>query len=481
MTWKRVPLLCGLILANISSHTAPPPATPNTPNPLAIAKSLNSALKNVAMQVSPSVAILRIATKEAQPAGTGVSRFNDFLKKNAPRYKSGEKPMDDRDFVFDKSGSGVIISKDGFILTNRHVIDDAARIKVYLQDGRDFTGELKGFDEHSDLAVVKINAANLPTAKIGDSDKVEVGEFAIAVGAPFSLKYSVTVGHISALRRTSLFDETEEDQNFIQTDASINPGNSGGPLVNIEGKMIGINTLIYGKRNVGIGFAIPSNFAMKVAEKIIADGKVTRAWLGVSALSLEENPEYRKMFKQTHHGVIVKRITPESPASISGLKPLDLILAVDNQPIITAQDLRTAISFKSINRPVILDIHRASQKLKIKVQLKYRESTISAASTRSGKPEYYNQKIGLGVSQLDIDSSKGNSAETKGLLITKVSKNSPSDRAGLKEGEIITEINQTKLTSVADFRKIVGQASLKKGLILTVFGAKGYRFEIVRL
>ncbi len=480
MTFKRLLLLCVLLLADISSFSVPPEAPPS--DPLAIAKSLNLALKNVAKQVSPSVAVLRVATKEGQPKSSGVGQFNDFLKKNAPGYQSGKQPKDNQDYVFNQSGSGVIISKNGYILTNRHVIDDAIRIKVYLQDGRNFTGELRGYDEHSDLAVVKITATNLSAALIADSDKIEVGEFAIAVGAPFSLKYSVTVGHISALRRTSLFDKSEEDQNFIQTDASINPGNSGGPLVNIEGKVIGINTLIYGKRNAGIGFAIPSNFAMKVAGMIIRDGKVTRAWLGVSALSLEENPEYRKFYKDTRHGVIVKKITPDSPASNSNLKPLDLILAVDKTPIITAQDLKTAISFNPAGRPVILNILRNNRKMNIKVTLKFKDEKTQITSSIKGKSDLYNMQIGLGVSKLNKDSSKKlGIPNTQGLLITRISKNSPSDKAGLEEGDVITEINQTKITSIEGFKRAIDQADLKKGLILTIYSQGGYRFEIIKI
>ena len=259
--------------------------------PLELARQLNQAFIELADKVSPSVVVISVAHRsphfglEEEEETPDLDQFpKEFRKwferrREQPKKKEDEEDLNkDKDPVFDGQGSGVVIRKEGYILTNRHVVDGADKIKVRFRDGAEFDAEVRGVDAQSDVAVIQIQPGNkvLVAAKLADSDKTRVGEFAVAIGAPFELDYSVTFGHISAKGRSDILRDRTADQDFIQTDANINPGNSGGPLVNIDGEVIGINTLIRGMRT-GIGFALPSNLAREVSDGIIADGKFARS------------------------------------------------------------------------------------------------------------------------------------------------------------------------------------------------------------
>jgi S1-C subfamily serine protease len=340
----------------------------------------------VAEKVSPSVVVIKLAHKpgstdfadEDNPFWEFVPKefrkqFEQEREKRRKHSDADEQP--DRPPVFDSQGSGVIIRDDGYILTNFHVVEDAEKIRVRLRDGRTFEGTVRGKDSRSDLAVIKINATNLPAAKLGDSAAVRVGEFAIAIGAPFELDYSVTFGHVSAKGRSRVVPSlgvtspgAMMDQDFIQTDASINPGNSGGPLVNLYGEVIGINTLIRGL-HTGIGFAVPVNLAKDVSDKLISDGKYSRLWLGVSIRGLREDEDDTDKIKinGVEDGVLVTDIQPESPASKSDLRRRDVIIAVDGKNVMTANQLRNEIRGKKAGNAVTLDVVRQSKPLKVKV------------------------------------------------------------------------------------------------------------------
>src|SRR5437764_229593 len=262
----------------------------------------------------------------------------------------------ERQLEIPAQGSGVIIRDDGYILTNGHVVEDADKIEVRLHDGRMFTGKVRGVDPKSDVAVIKIEAKDLPKAGLADSTKTKVGEFAIAIGAPFSLDYTVTFGHVSAKSRSDIVREVGLiDQDFIQTDALINPGNSGGPLVNIDGDVIGINTLIRGM-HTGIGFAIPSSLAREVSDQLVKEGKFTRAMLGVEIHPFREDLEAHDWVKDLKDGVIVKRIISGGPAAKSDLATNDIITAVDGKQVATVQELRGEIRSKKLGEPVMLDV-----------------------------------------------------------------------------------------------------------------------------
>src|SRR6185503_20157180 len=320
---------------------------------LTLAHQLNDAFVEVAEKVSPSVVVIKLAHKpgsididdEDNPFWEFVPKefrkqFEQERDKRRKRTEEAEPP--DRPPVFDSQGSGVIIRDDGYILTNFHVVEDAEKIRVRLRDGRTFEGTVRGKDSRSDLAVIKINATNLPAAKLGDSAAVRVGEFAIAIGAPFELDYSVTFGHVSAKGRSRVVlsmgvmsPGAMMDQDFIQTDASINPGNSGGPLVNLYGEVIGINTAIRGI-GTGIGFAVPSNIAKQVADHLIKDGKFTRSRIGIEIRDLRDDQESKPDFPGVEDGVVVRAVLADGPAAKSDLRAGDVVTAVDGRPVKTS-------------------------------------------------------------------------------------------------------------------------------------------------
>src|SRR5436190_8455352 len=368
MPQYRARTLISLVAAASALVALPRPALSETPgSALSLARELNRAFVEVADRVSASVVVISVAHK---PSHMDLEdQDNPFLDMLPPKFRkqledrrqkkkeskedsSNEKP------IVDGQGSGIIIRKEGYILTNRHVVDGADEIKVRFKDGSQFVAEVRGVDAQADVAVLKIDPKDkkLIPATLGDSEKTRVGEFAIAIGAPYELDYSVTFGHVSAKGRSVLSDR-RLDQDFLQTDANINPGNSGGPLVNIEGEVIGINTLIRGLRT-GIGFAIPVNLAREVSDKLIKDGKFVRAFLGVGIHALKEDTEYRDTITGVQEGVVIHEIVAGGPASKSDLKPGDVITAVDGKRIGTAQQLKNEIRGKSIGAPVTLDVHR---------------------------------------------------------------------------------------------------------------------------
>ncbi len=370
-----------LLLAVAVSFTTR--AATNSPA-LDLARQLNSAFVEVAETISPSVVVIRVAHK---PGGKldlddEDNPFWDFMPEEfrkqfreemEKRRKEEEEESKTSPPRFDGKGSGVIIQEDGYILTNFHVVEDATKIEVRLRDRRRFTATLHGKDPLSDLAVLKINATNLPAAKLGDSDAVRVGEFAVAIGAPFEFDYSVTFGHISAKGRSQVVPSrglgskgATMDQDFLQTDASINPGNSGGPIVNLYGEVIGINTLIRGLRT-GIGFAVPVDLAKVVSENLIKSGKFPRLWLGIGIRGLREDDEAEEKVDGVEDGVLVTSIQENGPASKSDLKRRDVIISVDGKSVVTSAQLRNEVRRKQAGNPVTLEIIRQSKPMKLKV------------------------------------------------------------------------------------------------------------------
>ncbi len=397
-------------------------------------------------------------------------------------------PRRSREPIFDSEGSGIIIREDGFILTNRHVVEEADKIKVRFKDGREYNAEVRGEDAQSDLAVIRIDAKGLTTARLADSSKTRVGEFAIAIGAPFSLDYSVTFGHVSAKGRHIIpgAEGATMDQDFIQTDANINPGNSGGPLVNIDGEVIGINSLIRGLRT-GIGFAIPSNLAKEISEKLIADGKVTRAWLGVGIRSLGDYTEFKDTIKGVDEGVVVYTIQPEGPASKSELKPSDIITAVDGRRVATAQDLKNEIRGKKIGSTVTLDVARPEgaskvKNLKIKVQAEeWRDENLPVANRHRDSGEGTPSNLGVTVKTLTRELAKQHGIEaTKGVMVTDVDSDSPAARSGIKPGDLITEVNHQPVTNPKELREAIKNADAKKGVVINLVSGGTSRFELLK-
>jgi Do/DeqQ family serine protease len=332
---------------------------------LTTVRSLGQAFVGVAKNVQPSVVNV---TTEKTITVRPWDRFGEDFFKGSPFEDFfrgfGSPPREEERMYKQRSGgSGVIVDKEGYILTNNHVIEGADKVKVRLNDGREFTATVKGQDPKTDLAALHIKAENLPVATLGDSEKLEVGEWAIAIGSPFGLDHTVTVGVISAKGRSGFGTGTYED--FVQTDASINPGNSGGPLINIDGEVIGINAMII-QPGTGIGFAIPINMAKQILNDLIKTGKVVRPWLGISVQDL--TPELMEHFRvKEKEGVLVGQVYQGTDAKKAGLAPGDIIKSVDDKPIKNVGELVKEIQKKKVGQKVKLSVIREGKSLTVEV------------------------------------------------------------------------------------------------------------------
>jgi serine protease Do len=311
---------------------------------------------------------------------------------------------------------------------------------------------------------------------------VRVGEFAIAIGAPFDLEYSVTIGHVSAKGRSQIIPDPAMDQDFIQTDASIHPGNSGGPLVNIDGEVIGVNTLIRGLRT-GIGFAIPINLAKEVSNKLIQEGKYTRSWLGISIVSVSEESDYQDVIKGVFEGVIVTAIHPDGPAAKSDLKPADVITAVDGKKVATAQQLKDEIRGKESGQTVTLDVVRNGNPIKIKIKTEAwpdeeGEQILKPSINSETKTE---QRLGMTVQTLTRNvAEKFGVKYVPGVIVTEVEPDSPADNKGIKVADIITEVDYKPVSSITDFKNAIKNANLKKGVIVNLLSEDVKKFVVLK-
>lgn len=459
---------------------------------LELARQLSQAFVQVAEQVTPSVVVIKVVQKanpahknphgspDDEPEGMDSlpPELRDYFRRH---FQAPEGPSVGQ-------GSGIIIREDGYILTNGHVIEDASKIEVSLQDGRTFRATVRGNDAPSDIAVIKIEAKGLPVAKLADSSKTRVGEFAIAIGAPFALDYSVTFGHVSAKDRAGVLDPSEGsammDQAFIQTDANINPGNSGGPLVNIEGEVIGVNSLIHGL-HTGIGFAVPINLAREVADKLISDGKFTRAWLGVAIRGLGEYPEFRDLVPDVKAGVVIEGIVPDGPAAKSKLQPEDVITSVDGHPVSTVQGLKNEVRGKALGKDISLDVYRPELKKHIKVAVKPGEwidpATVAAADASEAAAAGNAGEFGLKIKALTSELANQMGIEkTDGVVVTSVDRKGLAAQSDIKPGDIITSINHQATTTPKQFHDTVRKANPKKGVIIKLITDGVARFEILK-
>jgi serine protease Do len=363
----------------------------------------------------------------------------------------------------------VIVSPDGYILTNNHVVDGASDVQVTLSDKRSLKAKVIGTDPRTDIAVLKIPTSNLSTVTLGDSAKARVGDIVLAIGDPFGIGETVTMGIVSAKGRRDLRLEGPEGyEDFIQTDASINPGNSGGALVNTRGELIGINTAIIsngGGGNQGIGFAVPVNMARTVMEQILKTGKVSRGYLGI--MIQEVTPDIAKAFNvPAAEGALVGDVTPDSPGAKAGLQKGDVITALNGQKISDSYELRLRISQTAPGTSVKLDVYRNGQKQEITTTLgEFPEKTQTAQSSESGESPALE---GVQVENLtsDIAQQLNLPPGTRGVIITRVDPNSAAADTGLQRGDIIQEVNRKPVNNVEQFRTAVRGAANQPLLLL---------------
>ncbi|HEY7954833.1 MAG TPA: Do family serine endopeptidase [Polyangia bacterium] len=433
---------------------AKPALPPPSQEQLSEARAVSRTFAQVAAQVSPSVVRISV-TKTVKPEGMqGMHGMGDNPFQGTPFERffgnRGEaQPQKERG-----TGSGVVIDQKGYILTNNHVVEDADEVKVSFVDGKEVKGKVVGTDPKTDLAVVKVDGVDVRPAKIGDSSKMLVGESVMAIGNPFGLDHTVTVGVLSAKNRSGFEQGHYED--FLQTDASINPGNSGGPLVNLNGEVIGINTMIFGPGgNIGIGFAVPSSMFKPIAEQLISTGKVRRPYLGIYMQSV--NPELQKSLGKNApaKGALVSQVAPDSPAQKAGLKPGDVIEKVDGSPMKDSSAVQRTVLTKKIGEKLDLSVWRDGKTLDVKTTTGEMPSDGKLAGGEESTSPHAKLGIGLQTLTPDLAERIGVDRNTKGAVITQVRSGSPAEDAGLREGDVILEVDHKPVRTAGEAGKLL--------------------------
>jgi len=409
---------------------------------------------NLVKEVTPSV--VNISTVSKKKVIRPMFEFSPFFDE----FFGGRMPRGPQ-FRRDKSlGSGFIINKEGYIVTNDHVVRDAESIQVKLSNEQVYNAKVIGSDQKTDLAVIKITAKEpLPAAVLGDSDRLQVGQWAIAIGNPFGLDRTVTVGVVSATGRSGMGIETYED--FIQTDASINPGNSGGPLLNIHGEVIGINTAIVAAGQ-GIGFAIPVNMAKNIVSQLMQQGKVSRGWLGVSiqpvTTALAESFGLKKAT-----GALISDVMAGSPAAKSGLKQGDVITRFDGKEIKDSKQLQLIVAETPANKSVSVELIREGKPLTLTVTIGNADNATAAASRPESVP--VDNWLGLSVEELP-QNQQGRGVS--GVLVTEVEQGSTAAEGGIRPGDIIQAINQRRIVNLGDYTAAMKQAEQRGAVAFLV-------------
>jgi serine protease Do len=461
-----------------SLRAAPEPALPRPeaqPTPTIPAEAaapgkdmvhqLNNAFAKVFEVVAPSVVIIEVTKKNDGNDTSLDDLFFQAPDDNNPR-RGGRMPE-----PVQSEGSGFIVRPDGFIYTNFHVVDGADKVEVKLKDGREFTGKVVGTDEKTDIAVIKVEAANLPVVQLADSDAVRVGQLAFAIGAPFKLDYTFTYGVISGKGRSKLLETGGYSiADYLQTDTSINPGNSGGPLCDIDGKVVGMNTLINGL-NRGLGFAIPSNLVSEIGQQLIAGHKIVRPWLGIRIETLGEDASIRDLFKGVDKGVVVRTIEADAPAYKSDLRPFDLITQIDGAPVTTDTQLQHEILKKKVGQNVQLGVWRKGQTMKIAITTGELPNEIDRAAVQPApltepRQEDIN-RFGLQVQDLTKEvATRLKLSVQQGVIVTDVADNSIAAAQDIQREDVITEVDGNPVTSVASFRAALTKADPRRGILL---------------
>ncbi len=411
-------------------------------------EGLSKAFVAVSKEVSPAVVTIN--------SQTVIKRQNYHPFMDDEFFKRFFRMPEEREQSVRSLGSGVIVNPDGYILTNNHVVNDANEITVVI-DKEEYEAEIIGKDPESDLAVIKIEKDNLPTVKLGNSDDLEVGEWVLAIGNPFSdmLQNTVTSGIVSAKGRSGLQigGGRMPYQDFIQTDAAINPGNSGGALVNLRGELIGINTAIVGQANVGIGFAIPINLAKNVMKQLINDGRVIRGWLGVYIADIDEN--MAKAFEMEHtKGALVQQVVKDSPAEKAGLVDGDVITKVEDVKIENSSQLTNYIATFAPDSKINVTIWREGKEKQVTVKLGERPA--DGTSSEKKTDDSVKNKLGIEVEELSSSLRQRLGYETEeGVIVSQLESNSVAAREGIREGDLIMSVNRKEVKSVKEFNDAV--------------------------
>jgi serine protease Do len=433
---------------------------------LALLDRTSKAFSSVVKKAGP--AVVHVAVEKP---GKGLGQFPSDLFSDpfferffGPQFRHPRLP-DKKKFRQQAAGSGFIISSDGYILTNNHVIDEAEKITVRLADRREFTAKVIGADPQSDVAILKIDGTNLPVLPLGNSDALEVGEWVIAIGSPFELNQTVTVGVVSAKGRNRM--GITDYENFIQTDAAINPGNSGGPLLNIHGEAVGMNTAIFSRSGgyMGIGFAIPINMAKSIEQQLRQGGKVTRGWLGI--LIQDVNEDLAKSFGGKAGGALISEVTEDSPAMKSGLLQGDIITEIDGVPVTDVPDLRNKIAMTPPGTSLTLRILRDGKEKDIKTTVGEQPADMAEIAKKMNSSTLGD--LGLTLQDLtDEVAAQFGYKKDQGVLIADVEEDSPAARVGLQAGQLIEEVNRNRVRSLKELEQVIKTSAGGKQVLLRV-------------
>ena len=441
----------------------------------------SKARAHIVKRVSPSVVHIAVekTVRDANSGGEGDSSpFDDefFRKFFAPRLPHAPKQRG--------LGSGTIVDKRGYILTNNHVVEGAEKIIVKTKDGREMEATLLGADPATDLAVIQVKTSGLPVATLGNSDDLEVGETVMAIGNPFGLEQTVTQGIVSAKGRSAVGVTDYED--FIQTDASINPGNSGGPMVNLNGEIVGVNTAIFSRSggNMGIGFSIPINMARQIMTELIDFGRVVRGYLGVEIQEIGPDLAQALGVKK-NEGVLISRVGSGSPAGKSGIQRGDVVLRFNDKPVSTPNELRNVVASVKPGKKAPALILRNGKQITLSIDVDEQpgdmRTAIRGAEPGSppapGRPEAGDDTLGMHMETLTADrAGRLGYNGLKGVLITDVADEGPAADAGLRQGMLIVEANRTPVANVREFRKLVNATDSGQHLLLLVYMGDSSRY-----
>ena len=418
-----------------------------------------------------SPAVVNISTRKSVAEGPGLnmpeipedSPFFDFFNKYFGQQPPGNRqPFGERSSL----GSGFIISRDGYVITNNHVVENADEIIVGLKDRRELVAELVGTDKRSDIALLKIDAKDLPTLKLGDSSKLKAGEWVLAIGSPFGFNHSVTAGIVSAMGRSL---PNENYIPFIQTDVAINPGNSGGPLFNLDGEVIGVNSQIFSRTGgfMGLSFAVPIDVVANVYRQLKENGSVDRGWLGV--LIQEVTRELAESFAmEKPHGALVVKVLPDSPAAKAGLEVGDIVVRFDGREIGFRSDLPPMVGNSQIGSSVPLQIIRRGKKQKVRVTIEKlpEENQVRNAASSKPEPEPSN-RLGIVVRPPSEEEEEGMQLSGYGVLVEKVNEGVASE-AGIRPGDVLLLINNTKVTSPAKMEEILEELPADRSIPILI-------------
>lgn len=464
------------------------PVSAQTPEAISALTSLSDAFAQVSEKSAP--AVVHIEVDKTMRGGRGMSPegipedFFEFFfgprRGMPPGHGEGRGPMPEQapepqGPVPFGQGSGFIISADGYIVTNHHVVGDADRVRVILTDGRKFEAKTIGSDPQTEIALIKIESENLPTIELGDSDAIRVGQWVVAIGSPFGLDHSVTAGIISARGRSNV--NIVDYADFIQTDAAINPGNSGGPLINLEGKVVGLNTAIYSRSGgyMGIGFAIPVNMVKYIVDQLRDHGSIERGFIGVGIQNLTD--EMAQWFGNGDlKGILVSEVAPDSPGAKAGIQRDDIIVEMDGQPVTEVGSFRSRVASTRPGTEVRIGILRGGERSDVTVTLGKLDGI---AAGQAEEEEAEKSRVGLGIQDLTPELATRLGFENeKGVVISEVEPGSPAARAGLESGTLITEVNRKPVSSVSEYKAAVKESD-EKGVLLRVREGEMSRYVVL--